>query len=88
MSVCRRLRVFFFLRKFEVIYLIGKRNTNEHLKRMIIINPVLEKRFISANHRLKLEILFFRDFGNHDVEKYVVDEIRFPKLRNHEIATC
>jgi hypothetical protein len=32
---------------------------NEHLKRMIIINPVFEKRLISANHRLKLKTFLF-----------------------------
>jgi hypothetical protein len=57
MSIFRRLRV--FLKKFGKLYLIRKRNINENLERMIIINPVLEKRLISANHRLRLKTLFF-----------------------------
>jgi hypothetical protein len=32
---------------------------NEHFKIMIIINHVLEKRLISANHRLKMKTFLF-----------------------------
>jgi hypothetical protein len=57
---------------------------NEHLKRMIIINPVLEKRLISANHRLKLKTLLF------EISEIMMSRSMLSMksdLRNREIAT-